>query len=81
MRPEERTVSVRNAVTGLRSSLCVEADFLTFHEGKYYITVGVIQEEPQLGLVLVELPQAPDAGSWRLWVRTSDLLPGKRVPA
>lgn len=80
LRPEERTVCVRNAVTGNRSFLRVEEDFLTPHEGKYYITVGVVQEEPQQGLLLVELPQEPDSGPWRLWVRTSECLSTERVP-
>jgi hypothetical protein len=79
LRADERSVCVRNAVTGLRSSLRVPADYLTFHEGKYYLPVGVIQEEPQRGLVLVELTQEPDTGPTRLWVRTSDLLPTEKV--
>lgn len=74
MRDEERTVSVRNAVTGERSFVRVEFDFLTRRGDHYYIPVGVVQEEPQHGLALVELPQAPDAGSTRLWARLDDLL-------
>jgi hypothetical protein len=81
LREEERTVCVRNAVNDLRSFLRVEADFLTFHQGKYYITVGVVQEEPQRGLLLVELPQEPDAGSTRLWVRASDTLSAAKASA
>ena len=81
LRPEEVSVDVRNVVTGQRSAFRVEADFLSVHEGKNYITVGVIQEEPQQGLVLVELPQATDVGPLRLWVRSSDLLLPERVHA
>jgi hypothetical protein len=81
MRSEERTVSVRDAVTGERSFVRVETEFLTSKDGKFYLPVGVVQEEPQQGLLLVELPQAPDAGSWRLWVRTTDLLEPTSVPA
>jgi hypothetical protein len=81
MRDDERTVCVRNAVNGQRSFLRVEADFLTFYQGHYYITVGVVQEEPQHGLLLVELPQEPDAGSTRLWVRASDTLSAARASA
>ena len=79
LRPEERTVMVRNAVTGLRSFLRVEADFLTYYNGHHYLPVGVIQEEPEQGLVLVELPQEPDAGSTRLWIRAADFLPSGQV--
>lgn len=74
MRDEERTVTIRDAVSGLRSFLRVETEFLTYQDGKYYLPVGVIQEESQRGLVLVELPQEPDAGSTRLWIRTADFL-------
>lgn len=80
MRADERTVSVRDAVTGERSFLRVETEFLSYRDGNCYLPVGVVQEEPQRGLMLIELPQAPDAGPWRLWVRTSDLLEPKRVP-
>lgn len=81
MRDEERTVSVRNAVTGARSYVRVECDFLTHRDGRYFLPVGVIQEEPQHGLALVELPQEPDAGSTRLWVKAADLLRGEKVRA
>jgi hypothetical protein len=81
LRPEEKSVTVRNAVSGGRSSVRVEADFLTVHDSKCYLPVGVVQEEPQLGLLLVELPQEPDAGSTRLWVRTVDVLKPQQVPA
>lgn len=81
LRREERTVCVRNAVTGLRSFLRIEADFLSFYRGKYYITVGVIQEEPQQDLLLVELPLEPDAGTTRLWVRASDTLSAVKASA
>ena len=74
LREEERTVTVRDAVTGRRSFVRVEADFLTVRNGNSYITVGVVQEEPQQGLALVELPQEPDAGNTRLWVRAADFL-------
>lgn len=81
LREEERTVCVRNAVNGLRSFLRIEADFLTSYAGNYYISVGVVQEEPQLGLLLVELPQEPDAGSTRLWVRVRDTLSAAKASA
>lgn len=81
LREEERTVTVRNAVTGLRSFLRVETDFLTYRDGSYYLPVGVVQQEPQLNLVLIELPQEPDAGSTRLWVRAADFLQPRNVSA
>jgi hypothetical protein len=81
LRPEERTVTVRDAVTGLRSFVRVETEYLTLLDGKYYLPVGVVQREPQLGLALVELTSPPDAGNTRLWVRTADFLPPRTVPA
>ena len=81
LRPEERSVTVRNVVSGGRSEVRVEADFLTLLDAKYDLPVGVVQEEQQLGLLLVELPQEPDAGSTRLWVRNSDVLKAPQVPA
>ena len=80
MREEERTVSVRDAATAQRSFIRVEADFLTTRGGKHYLPVGIVQEEAQ-GLVLVELPQEPDAGNRRLWVRAADLWHAEKVSA
>lgn len=81
LRPQERTVSVRNAITGQRSFLRVEADYLTLRDGGYYLPVGVVQAESQQGLVLIELPQEPDAGSTRLWVRAADFLEPEKLSA
>jgi hypothetical protein len=79
LRRAERLVTVRNAVNGLRSFLRVEADFLTYRDGSYFLPVGVVQQEPELGLALVELPQEPDAGNTRLWVRNADFLPTTKL--
>jgi len=79
MRPQKRTVCIRDAVTGRRSFLRVEADFLTTRGERQYLPVGVVQEEHEQGLILVELPQEPDAGDARLWIRQSDLLPAEKV--
>jgi len=79
LRSTEKSVTVRNAVTGLQSSLRVEADFLTLDKGNYYLPVGVVQEEREQGLALIELPQEPDSGSTRLWVRIADFLEPTKV--
>jgi hypothetical protein len=81
LRQEERTVTIRDAVSGQRSFLRVESDFLTYYDGQHYLPVGVVQKEPQAGLALIELPQEPDAGNTRLWVRSADFLPPKKVTA
>lgn len=74
LRPDERSVTVRNAVTGEHSSLRVPTDYLTMCHGDTFLPVGIVQDEPAHGLVLVELTQDTDVGPRRLWVRTSDLL-------
>jgi hypothetical protein len=81
LRQDERTVTIRDAVSGQRSFLRVERDFLTYHNGKHYLPVGVVQQEPQLGLALIELPQEPDAGNTRLWVQSADFLPPAKATA
>jgi hypothetical protein len=81
LRDAERLVIVRDAVSGLRSFLRVETEYLTRRDGSYYLPVGVVQEEAQLGLALVELTQEPDAGNTRLWVRTADFLSRRVVSA
>ena len=80
MRDSERTVAIRDAY-GQREFLCVEVDFLTATGDKYYLPVGVVHEDKQQGLVLIELPQEGARGNWRLWVRSSDLLPTNGVSA
>ncbi len=79
LRSNEKLAIVRNVVSGVRSFLRVESDFLTHHNGNYFLPVGVIQEEPEQGLALVELPQEPDAGNTRLWVRMADFLEPSKV--
>ena len=79
LRSEERAVTVRNAVSGQRSQLRVETEFLTLRDGKYYLPIGIVQKEPQLGLVLVELSQDTDMGNRRLWVRAADFLEPEKL--
>lgn len=78
-RESYRTVSVRDAVSGQLSYLWVDAEFLTALNGKHYLPVGVVQRNPQQGLVLIELPQDPLSGSTRLWARLEDLLEPARA--
>jgi hypothetical protein len=73
LRASERTVSVRD-VEGPRSWLRVEKDFLWEANGHFYLPVGVVQVTRDGQYVLIEFPQAVDAGTQRLWVRMSDLL-------
>jgi hypothetical protein len=79
MRPDERTVSVRDAVTRLRSFVRVPADYLTECEGEFYLPVGIVQDAPDQDFALIELTSSPDAGNARLWVRRSDFLQAQKV--
>jgi hypothetical protein len=81
LRSAEKLVIVRDAVSGMRSFLRVETDFLTPQDRDYFLPVRVVQEEPERGLALIELPQEPDAGNTRLWVRITDFLEPMKVSA
>jgi hypothetical protein len=73
MRESERTVAVKD-VQGRREYLRVPQGFLTAVGEKHYLPVGVVYEDREKGLVLVELSQEGECGSSRLWVRTGDLI-------
>jgi hypothetical protein len=79
LRDSERTVALRD-VFGRREFLRVEHGFLTEVGGKTYLPVGVVQEDREQQLVLIELPQEGECGNWRLWVRAADLLPANGRP-
>ena len=51
----------------------VEADFLSQHNGKRYLPVGIVQVDPKNKAVLIELPHEAETGANRLWVN-SDML-------
>ena len=76
MRESERTVEVKDA-QGRREFLRVEQAFLTVVGERTYLPVGLVDEDPDRQLALIELPQEGERGNWRLWVRTADLLNGK----
>ena len=73
MRESERTVAVKD-VQGKREYLRVPQGFLTVVGEQHYLPVGVVYEDKNKGLVLVELPQEGECGSSRLWVRKGDLI-------
>lgn len=55
---------------GRRHFLRVEHDFLYENE---FLPVGIVHEDSQQGLVLIELPQEAETGANRLWVRKEQL--------
>ncbi|MCI0462664.1 MAG: hypothetical protein L0Z62_37420 [Gemmataceae bacterium] len=74
LRPSDRNVAVKD-VNGNRQYLQVPADFLTPGEKeKFYITVGVVYQDPKTKAVLIELPHEADSGANRLWVWPGDFL-------
>jgi hypothetical protein len=74
LRESERIVTVKD-VHGRREFLRVEQAFLTVVGDRTYLPVGIVQENPEQQLVLIELPQEGECGNWRLWVSSTDLLP------
>ena len=73
MRPSERTIAIKDAF-GKRVYLRVEEDFMVQRDGKFWLTVGVINEDKVHPVVLVEMPQEPDSGPYRIWAKKTDLL-------
>jgi hypothetical protein len=73
MRASERVVTLLD-FQGRREFLRVEHDFLTVQGDQTYLPVGVVAEDRDKQLVLVELPQEGECGSWRMWVRPADLI-------
>ena len=61
-------------VHGRRQFLRVEHDFLTVANGKTYLPVGLVYQDSQRQLALIEFPHEADSGANRLWVRLTDLL-------
>jgi hypothetical protein len=55
----------------------VPLGFLEVVGDTYYVPVGLVQEDPVQQLALIEFPQEGECGSWRMWVRMTDLLPPK----
>jgi uncharacterized membrane protein len=80
MRDSERTVEIRD-IHGRRECLRVPLGYLVPRGEAYYVPVGLVQEEPAQQLALIELPQEGEYGTWRLWVRMTDLLPAKENSA
>lgn len=73
LRDSERVVAVRDA-RGRLEYLRVEFDFLTQDSGKYWLPAGMIHEDREHGVMLIELPQESESGANRIWVPSSNLL-------
>jgi hypothetical protein len=73
LRESEVVATIRD-IHGRREFLRVEKDFLYFENEKYYLPVGVVYEDKERNIALIELPQESEAGNQRLGVRSNDLL-------
>jgi hypothetical protein len=80
LRDSERTASVKD-VHGNRQFLRVPARFLTQRDGRYYLPVGTVLQDPKTSAVLIELPHEADSGANRLWVWPGDFLEPLEAPA
>jgi hypothetical protein len=74
MRDSERTVEVKD-IYGRRDFLHVPFGYLEAVGDRYYVPVGLVQEDPIQQVALIEFLQEGECGNWRMWVRMSDLLP------
>ena len=52
---------------------------LTYLDAQYYLPVGVVQQQEPQRVLTCWLPQEPDTGGTRLWVRTADFLQDSRA--
>ncbi len=66
-------VAVFRDYQGRRHFLRVERDFLSEHEGHYYLPIGIVHVDPRSKLVLIELPHEAETGANRLWVKSDQL--------
>ena len=80
MRDSERTVEVKD-IFGQRDFLRVPLGYLVHEDDRYYVPVGLVQDEPAQQLALIEFPQEGECGGWRMWVRKADLLFAKENSA
>jgi hypothetical protein len=60
-------------VRHVRSFLHVDLDFLTRQHDRTYLPVGLVYQDAEKGVALIELPFEADSGTWRLWVPLSSL--------
>jgi hypothetical protein len=80
LRDSERTAGVKD-VNGNRQFLRVPERFLTQRDGKFFLPVGTVLQDPKTKAVLIELPHEADSGANRLWVWPGDLLDPLEVSA
>ena len=68
LRASEALASLRDYY-GRRHFIRVERDFLSEHNGHFYLPIGVVHIDPKTKAVLIELSHEAETGANRLWVR------------
>src|SRR5438034_113806 len=67
------SVAVRD-VTSVRTFLSIQRDFLIQRQGRMYLPIGVVYQDREKGVALIEFPVEADSGAHRIWVPLSSLL-------
>jgi hypothetical protein len=81
LRPGEATVAVRS-LKGKREFLRVSEKGLRRDNGRQYLAIGVVYQDPDSRAYLIEFPHEADSGANRIWVPEANVLQDRsRVPA
>jgi hypothetical protein len=71
--PSQAVAAVKD-VYGQPHFLLVDRDYLTVRNGASYLPVGVVFQDREKGVALIEFAEEADSGAWRAWVSLADLL-------
>jgi hypothetical protein len=72
LRPAEVTVTVEE-YDGRPQYFPIDRGMLTTCDGKIYLSVGIIHEDPSRQVALISLPEEADSGANRLWVNLDQI--------
>lgn len=73
LRPSDVTVAVKS-LKNRREFLRVSAKSLHEHDGRKYLAVGLVHQDPGSGSFLIEFPHEADSGANRIWVPAASVL-------
>jgi hypothetical protein len=73
LQPDQAVASVKD-VYGRRHFLLVDRAFLSVQNGHAYLPVGLVFQDAEKGVGLIEFAEEADSGAWRAWVPLIDLL-------
>ena len=78
--PSEVTVEVQD-VDDRPEYLRVHREFVKQFDNRQYLPIGVVGQDREKDLFLIELPHEADSGANRLWVARSSLFDPRSRPA